>query len=538
MKLQKKTLLIFLTLLLCMTVVTTIVSNNLMTRELSKIEEIEVISQNEKMEILLRSQLYALERTNEDWAYWDDTYWFVTDRNKEYILSNLQDDTLVTLQMNSMIFVNPLNEIVYAKSFDLLEEKEIPVSDELRRIIAEINNNSSEISGFVVLPEGPAFISSKDIQRSTRLGITRGRLIFVRIIEDNDINLLSSINKGPVYIYAEKDLSNNPKWDLISDSLLLKKKPLVVPIDKNVISGYTVLNDIFGNPTVFVRVDTNREIYKIGVLSISYIIIISFIISTVFVIVFFLFVNISILYRLSKLTKEANDITTAFDKSKRLEIGGDDEISLLATNVNMMMDSLEESQKKLKNIIEHTSNLFFSHTPDNVMTYVSPQARDFLDTEPEDALTNWTNFLSDNPINEMGLYYTNKAIETGERQPVYELELKNKKGKNIWVEVYETPIVENGKTVEVVGALVDITERKKALEQIDKNIEYFAHLVDYIRNSLAILSGFIQVKVEDEQTNQKLLNQVDRIEKIIKQLEKGWLDTEDTKRFLNRKEKI
>ncbi|MFA5558373.1 MAG: hypothetical protein WDA59_02785 [Methanofastidiosum sp.] len=51
---------------------------------------------------------------------------------------------------------------------------------------------------------------------------------------------------------------------------------------------------------------------------------------------------------------------------------------------------------------------------------------------------------------------------------------------------------------------------------MEKNVEYFAHLVDHVRNPLAILSGFIQVKIDNKETKVRLLWQVDRIEAIIK----------------------
>ncbi|MCC7573758.1 MAG: histidine kinase, partial [Candidatus Methanofastidiosum sp.] len=68
----------------------------------------------------------------------------------------------------------------------------------------------------------------------------------------------------------------------------------------------------------------------------------------------------------------------------------------------------------------------------------------------------------------------------------------------------------------------------------DDNLEYFAHLVDYIRNPLAIMSGFTQVEVENEKTRDRFLRQIDRIEELIKQLDQGWMDTEATRKFLRR----
>lgn len=539
MNLQNKTLVFFLILLVCMSAVVTIISNSLITREFSEIEGLEVLHENEKIELIIRSQISALERTNIDWAYWDDTYNFMMDKNEEYLQSNLQDDTFMTLRLNYMIFINNSNEIVYAKSFDLDKNEEIQVSNELIGIVRELdklgnNANSPDVKGLIVLPDGPAFITSKQILKSTRLGPPRGKLIFVRGISDYELNTLAEINKYPVYILSQNDLVKDPNFSKILDYPLSKNQSFVVPMDHNLISGYKVLDDIYGHPTIILRVDTNRDIYNIGIASIWYILVVSILISIIFVIAFFIFVHKEVLLRLLELNREVNVITSTLETSKRLDIKGNDEISLLANNVNLMIDSIEESQHKLRNIIEHSTNIFYSHTTDNVFTYVSPQVKDIFGIEPEEALIDWTSFLTDNPVNQKGIEYTRKAIETGKKQPPYELEVINKKGKKIWVEVYETPIVQNGKTVEIVGAIVDITKRKKALIQINKNIEYFAHLVDHIRNPLAILSGVIYVNIKEEKTSTRLMKQVEKIEEIISKLDQGWMDSEDTRNFLKR----
>jgi len=80
----------------------------------------------------------------------------------------------------------------------------------------------------------------------------------------------------------------------------------------------------------------------------------------------------------------------------------------------------------------------------------------------------------------------------------------------------------------------DITKTKKSQKQLDENLEYFAHLVDQIRNPLAIMSGFTQVEIENEKTKDRLMRQIARIEEIIKQLDQGWMDTEDTRKFMKR----
>ncbi len=132
---------------------------------------------------------------------------------------------------------------------------------------------------------------------------------------------------------------------------------------------------------------------------------------------------------------------------------------------------IRESEQKLREILEHSTNLFYSHDINHVLTYVSPQSRDFLGYEPEEAMRDWRNFLTDNPVNSEGLTRTERAIETGTAQPMHLLELAGKSGRRRWVEVREAPVVENGKTVAVVGSLTDVTERmlyERELQRIDK----------------------------------------------------------------------
>jgi PAS domain S-box-containing protein len=125
-------------------------------------------------------------------------------------------------------------------------------------------------------------------------------------------------------------------------------------------------------------------------------------------------------------------------------------------------EALQERDEKLRNIVENSTNLFYSRNTDQVFTYLSPQTRDIFDCEPNEALVQFTSFMTDNPINKLGCELAKKAIETGVRQETYELELESRKGRRVWVEIQEAPVVKDGKTIATVGAATDITERRWA----------------------------------------------------------------------------
>ncbi len=136
------------------------------------------------------------------------------------------------------------------------------------------------------------------------------------------------------------------------------------------------------------------------------------------------------------------------------------------TNEYRMQEELQKNEEQLRNICEHGTNIFYSHTPDHVITYVSPQVEDILGYTQYEIMDKWMKFSSDNPINDIGFEHTVKAIKTGKAQPAYKLEILHKNGSKVWLEVREAPVVKDGKTVAIVGALVDITESKKHQDEL------------------------------------------------------------------------
>jgi two-component system cell cycle sensor histidine kinase/response regulator CckA len=136
------------------------------------------------------------------------------------------------------------------------------------------------------------------------------------------------------------------------------------------------------------------------------------------------------------------------------------------TERQRIQEALRKNEDKLRGIVENSTNLFYSHTTDHVLTYLSPQVKDILGYEVEEALTRWTELATDHPANAQAFKITEEAIRTGQAQPSYELQLRHKDGHPVWVSVNESPYVENGKTVAIVGSLTDITDRKEAEEKL------------------------------------------------------------------------
>ncbi len=120
----------------------------------------------------------------------------------------------------------------------------------------------------------------------------------------------------------------------------------------------------------------------------------------------------------------------------------------------------------------------------------------------------------------------------------YETEFITKNGKALKVEVSLISYEYADETMILLSAR-DISERKmmeelkkKAFTQIDKNIEQFAILNDQIRNPLTLL--MIYAEEMDSPDEEKILEQITRIDQLVDKLDKGLLESEKVRGFLRR----
>lgn len=153
-----------------------------------------------------------------------------------------------------------------------------------------------------------------------------------------------------------------------------------------------------------------------------------------------------------------------FAHATELTLGGAGGVLLLVSLAGFLRKARED-ERTFREIVENSTNVFYSHTPDHEVTYVSPRIGQVLGVDPQQVPQRWTDFVTDHPVNAEGLAATRRAVETGERQPPYELELAHADGHPVRVKVTETPVMRDGKTVAIVGSLTDVTEVRKAEEE-------------------------------------------------------------------------
>ena len=363
MSLRRKTLTIFTVAIIVMVVVGYLLGRLIILNSFAGLEA-RIANQNvDRVLNALSSDIAALDRFAIDWAGWDDTYAFVESRDENYIQSNLMDETFNNIQLSVMLFVNASGEIVYGKAFDLSAQTDIPVPASLLQHISvddpllQHTDITAGLAGVLLAPEGLMVIDSRPILTSTRNGPSRGSLIVARFLDKREIERLSTITVLSLTM-ARFDDPQAPADFLAVRPLSTKDKIVVQPLSAQTIAGYTVLEDIYGEPSVTLRIDMPRDIYQEGIATTGYLAIALLAAGLVFAVLLLLLLDRLVLSRLARLDAAVNGISISSDLSARVPAQGNDELAGLAYAINRMLWALQQSEVEVKDATARYRQLF------------------------------------------------------------------------------------------------------------------------------------------------------------------------------------
>ncbi len=223
----------------------------------------------------LANETESLKRTVLDWSEWDDTYAFVADRNDAYIRKNLPAKTFDDLKLNFMIFIDSRNRIVFGKSYRPADGRLAPIPEYLRNQLTpssplvKFPGTKKSVTGLLMLPEGPALVSSQAVLTTEGMGPRRGTVLFGRLLDMAETGTLARITHMKLS-FSGMDSTDIPA-EFKSSWKNQSSPPVITKIkNENVISGYALVKDIYGRPLVVAHADFPRVIYTNGKRTVTY----------------------------------------------------------------------------------------------------------------------------------------------------------------------------------------------------------------------------------------------------------------------------
>ncbi len=310
-----------------------------------RLEETYARKNVERARELLLARIETIEAVTSDWAQWDDTYSFLHDRGPGYIESNLVPSTFRELRLNLIILADTTGVIRHASAYSLESRQSVPPPARIPHLLTAIDGSGKERSsvspksGILSLPEGNLLFSAHPVLTSDGEGPPAGIIVMGRFFDRELTVELAGIMHMPVtvtpYVKPEREPSaDNRMWTIVND-------------DRS-ISGFTVLNDLSGNPALLLRVDMNRDIWAQGKKIIVHFLVILALTGILFGALTLLLLHYNVIAPLLRFSSEVEEIEKKGFFSGRISVCGNDEIAGLARKINLMLASIERTERELR----------------------------------------------------------------------------------------------------------------------------------------------------------------------------------------------
>lgn len=151
-----------------------------------------------------------------------------------------------------------------------------------------------------------------------------------------------------ISISPRDDPARPPDFNQAQTALTSVGGIYVHPLDRNSIAAYTLIDDLSGRPYLILRVTRSRDVFALG--QISLISILAALLIEIIVAAAFSqwLVSRWIIGRIVSLKAQVNQIAVSGNISRRVTTPGDDELHDLASDINLMLETLESSNHALR----------------------------------------------------------------------------------------------------------------------------------------------------------------------------------------------
>ncbi len=457
-------------------VLTLLVAQNVVTKRFAAMERDNTEENTQRAVSALYQDFTNLNVNFGPEIFESGSFKWVEDEEGTHLEVNFDGQSFAILNINFVAFIMTPGEPPSGMGYDPDTGVAIPFPDgfaeELMRednpITAPEDENASG-TGILLLANDALLVQSFPINVETNYGPVKGRTVFARLLDDGELERLSEQTHMSLGVFRWDEI--NMPTDLQEVQPRLSDECPVVsrPLDGDTVSGYGLLNDVYGQPAMIMRANLPRDIYHQGQQTVYWLIGLLAAIAVVFTMGLALVGNRVVLSRLVGLSKGINSVRETGDLTARLAVEGQDEVSGLGEAINGLLASLGRSQRELSEreaekraLLNAVPDLMFRVAADG--TIIDARA-----AEKGGAPGAKVRFTEGRLYKEMpqydvlsaevvrrGLPLVKRALQTGETQ-TFEIQVPLK-GETAFYEARVAASREN----EALVMVRDVTERKRA----------------------------------------------------------------------------
>jgi len=514
MRLQSKMIAVVGVIVLVTILVWVVVAQAFFMNNYQQLERADVQDALDATRYSLGRSIGEMNATAHDYAAWDDTYSFVVNNNTNYTTDNLVVSTFETLRLNLILIENTDGKIVVAKAYDLVNRSFVALPVDVDQLAGPssplfFHNESAETStGILYTANGPLIIASQPILTSAEAGPIHGTLMFGRYLTPDVMEAIAgpetAVSAYPFGAQSPDDVQR------VQPGLAGGAASVIEPVNATTVAGFTLLRDIYGNPSLVIKEVLPRTIYQAGLASTNTFLGLLVIAGVILLTCMVWALRQSVLAPILRINTSLARIRTSDDLSKRVPERGDVELVWLARAINATLASLESShaerdvidialrssEQQFRAVAESAADAIVTVDHTGVITYWNTAAENMFGYAPSEVQGKPITAIFSDEFGKMHLEAATLRSATASSVE-QEYSVKRRDGTLVPIEprlsMWET---RDGKFVTAV--IRDINERKRAEEQIRTSLRekelLLSEIHHRVKNNLQIVSSLLSLQ--------------------------------------------
>ena len=379
MSLRTKTLSMVILTMVISIVALFVIASSVYRESYGEIERLRADKDLQRLESVFVDDLSQMFALLEDYASWDDTYEFAESGSQDYIDSNLSGDTFSNLGAQVLIMLDRNGRQLYAATYDLNGSLK---SKTVQGLMTQLDPDGELFElyprefGLLRISDKVLLVAMAPILQSNDQGPPRGIALLGRYLDAEKLEQLSTKTQlrlsSQLYgedVDAAKLSSVIAEFDQLgfADRDSLGKSPHVQRIlSEDILMGYVLMPDLYGDPLLLWKVEIPRDIHQQGESSLNFLLISMSVVGLVLVICIVLLLELLVLRRVGRLSGEVAQIGENDDLSERVTALGQDELGFLSRSVNDMLGNIQLSKERLEAEHERAENLLLNILPASI----------------------------------------------------------------------------------------------------------------------------------------------------------------------------
>ncbi len=336
--------------------------NQTLAQRFALLEERETSTNIERVGEAIADRIAYLGGRIGDWGNWDDSYTYMKTKSPDFEKSNLTLDGIDSMGIDAIRYYT-----LDRKEFGVVDRETKDGSPDFKKLftthLAKIPElfpapDSKDIATGAIRLDGSYFSFATMLVRPTSgEGAANGYIMFLNRIDAQFAEKVSNLTKLKINLSPVSKLSKSDK-DIDLSKVKSISSAQYLKANSSTINAVVHVKDVKGEDILSFSFDFSRDLMAQGAATLQTVVS-SFIVVSIFTIIALLFsMDRAMIRPVISLGKEVNTISDSGQSSQRVTVVGQNEISVLAGQINQMLGTIDEKSKAIRDIVTNVKSGF------------------------------------------------------------------------------------------------------------------------------------------------------------------------------------